>query len=302
MENVRLRLDLGYDGSAFSGWARQPGLRTVQGELEAALATVLRGRDGVPDPPTLTVAGRTDAGVHATHQVAHVDLSPAQWRGLVGPPRGGHLAALGPEAALERRLNGIAGSGGDVVVRSIARAPEGFDARFSASWRRYEYRIADEASERDPRRRNHTLWHSGELDVEAMDVASRALTGLHDFAAFCKPRAGSTTIRTLLDYSWRRNEEGVLIGHVRADAFCHSMVRSLVGAAIAVGLGRIDADRVQEVRDLAERSNDVAVVPAKGLTLAEVAYPADDELAARAVQTRARREPATGSGGASPAN
>ncbi|WAB85267.1 tRNA pseudouridine synthase A [Microcella daejeonensis] len=299
---MRLRLDLGYDGSAFSGWARQPGLRTVQGELESALATVLRGRDGVPDPPTLTVAGRTDAGVHAAHQVAHVDLSPAQWASLVGPRRGGHLAALTPEVALARRLNGLAGGAGDVVVRAVTRAPEGFDARFSAIWRRYEYRIADEAAERDPRRRNHTLWHSGVLDGEAMDAASRALTGLHDFAAFCKPRPGSTTIRTLLDYSWSRNDEGVLIGHVRADAFCHSMVRSLVGAAIAVGLGRIDADRVQEVRARAERSNDVAVVPAKGLTLAEIAYPADEELAARAAQTRARREPATSAGGASPAN
>ncbi|WAB82729.1 tRNA pseudouridine synthase A [Microcella daejeonensis] len=299
---MRLRLDLGYDGSAFSGWARQPGLRTVQGELESALATVLRGRDGVPDPPTLTVAGRTDAGVHAAHQVAHVDLSPAQWASLVGPRRGGHLAALTPEVALARRLNGLAGGAGDVVVRAVTRAPEGFDARFSAIWRRYEYRIADEAAERDPRRRNHTLWHSGVLDGEAMDAASRALTGLHDFAAFCKPRPGSTTIRTLLDYSWSRSDEGVLIGHVRADAFCHSMVRSLVGAAIAVGLGRIDADRVQEVRARAERSNDVAVVPAKGLTLAEIAYPADEELAARAAQTRARREPATSAGGASPAN
>ena len=145
MENVRLRLDLGYDGSAFAGWARQPGLRTVQDELESALGTVVRGRDVLPGRPTLTVAGRTDSGVHAAHQVAHVDLSPAQWITLERLRRSGHARAFSPEAVLARRLNGIAGRAGDIVVRSIARAPDGFHARYSAVWRRYEYRIADEA-------------------------------------------------------------------------------------------------------------------------------------------------------------
>ena len=287
---VRLRLDLAYDGAAFSGWSRQPGLRTVQGELEAALATVV-GR-AVPDqlPPTLTVAGRTDAGVHATGQVAHLDVSAEQWselgRGRSGPPRDGDTA----EASLVRRLNGIAGAEGDLVVHRASIAPSGFDARFSPVWRRYEYRLADATSVRDPRRRGYTLWFPSSLDGGAMDAAARSLVGLHDFAAFCRPREGATTIRTLLDYTWTRDRDGVLVAAVRADAFCHSMVRALVGAAVAVGLGRLDAERLVAIRDDAARTNDFPVVGAKGLTLVEVGYPDDATLAARAEQTRARRE------------
>ncbi len=291
MTAARLRLDLAYDGTDFSGWSRQPGLRTVQGELEAALATVLRHADG--DPPQLTVAGRTDAGVHATGQVAHVDLSPAQWESLQSLHRSSPRRAAAvhsPEDSLVRRINGIAGVAGDLVVRSARVAPEGFDARFSPVWRRYEYRLADERAERDPRRRTHTLWYPAALDGEAMDAAARSLVGLHDFGAFCKPRPGSTTIRTLLDYAWRRDDAGVLVAEVRADAFCHSMVRALVGAAVAVGLGRLDAERLVAIRDGAARTSDFPVVAAKGLTLEEVGYPADDELAARAEQTRAKRE------------
>ena len=154
---IRLRLDLAYDGTDFSGWAIQPKLRTVQGELEAALATVFRKHGAAP---RLTVAGRTDVGVHALGQVAHLDLTPAQLASLDRPHRGGAAAArsLGPDA-LGRRLNGIAGLKSDVVVTRSAIADEGFDARFSALWRRYEYRIADPAALHDPRRRNHTLWH-----------------------------------------------------------------------------------------------------------------------------------------------
>lgn len=285
---ARLRLDLAYDGAAFSGWSRQPGLRTVQGELEAALATIV-GR-AVPDqsPPTLTVAGRTDAGVHATGQVAHLDLSAEQWaalgRGRRGMPRGT------VESSLVRRLNGIAGAEGDLVVHSAAIAPAGFDARFSPVWRRYEYRLADPIAVRDPRRRGHTLWYPASLNGEAMDAAARALVGLHDFAAFCRPREGATTIRTLLDYSWTRDDDGVLVAGVRADAFCHSMVRALVGAVVAVGLGRLDAERLVAIRDGAARTNDFPVLGAKGLTLVEVGYPDDAALAERAEQTRAKRE------------
>ena len=307
MNTVRLRLDLAYDGAAFSGWSRQPGLRTVEGELGVALATILRrGADPV-DAPRVTVAGRTDAGVHAIGQVAHLELSPEEWHEIAqrarrrGPPAGGAAASPRPrlprtaarhgDLVPRRRLNGIAGRHGDLVVRDATRAPAGFDARFSALWRRYEYRVVDRSGPRDPRRRGHTLWVDETLDLAAMDSASRALTGLHDFAAFCKAREGATTIRTLLDYSWSRHKDGALIGHVRADAFCHSMVRALVGAAIAVGAGRLDEDALLPVRDGARRTGAAPVVGAHGLTLVEVGYPPDAELAARAEQTRARRDP-----------
>ncbi|HWH25814.1 MAG TPA: tRNA pseudouridine(38-40) synthase TruA [Pseudolysinimonas sp.] len=281
----RIRLDLSYDGTRFSGWARQPGLRTVQGELEAALAVVFR-RKG--DPPRLTVAGRTDVGVHATGQVAHVDLTPAQLALLDRPDRGGAPAPRGP-AALARRLNGIAGLESDVRVSRSEFAPEGFDARFSALWRRYEYRIADRAAAQDPLRRFSTLWHPGDLDVEAMDDAARSLLGLHDFATFCKPREGATTIRTLQAFSWSRDDAGVLIARLQADAFCRSMVRAIVGACVAVGAGKLTAARAVELREAAVRTSEFVVMPAKGLTLTEVRYPPDAELGIRAEQTRAKR-------------
>ncbi|UYN85080.1 MAG: tRNA pseudouridine synthase A [Microcella sp.] len=281
---MRLRLDVAYDGGAFSGWGRQPALRTVQAELEDALATLVRA----PDPSVrLVVAGRTDAGVHATGQVAHCDLTAEQWSSLAASRRAGTV-----EQSITRRLNGIVGQrGGDVVVSRVTRAPQGFDARFSAVWRRYEYRIADAVAGHDPRHRGYTLWHAAELDHEAMDAASRSLTGLHDFAAFCRPREGATTIRTLLDYEWNRDPHGVLVATVRADAFCHSMVRALVGAAIAVGRGRLDTAALHTVLAGARRENLFSVVAARGLTLVEVGYPPDDELDARAQLTRARREP-----------
>jgi tRNA pseudouridine38-40 synthase len=278
-----LRLDLAYDGTAFSGWGRQPRLRTVQGELEQAIATLLRHPE---HDVRLVVAGRTDAGVHAIGQVAHIDLSAEQWRALGASRRAGTV-----EESLTRRLNGLIGrQGADVVVTRVSLAPADFDARFSALWRRYQYRVADARSGRDPRRRGHTLWHTADLDVDVMDAASRSLTGLHDFGAFCRPREGATTIRTLLDYRWSRDDEGVLIAEVRADAFCHSMVRALVGAAIEVGKHELGFDQLHAVLAGARRKNDFSVVAARGLTLMEVGYPPDDELAARAALTRARRE------------
>lgn len=266
---VRLRLDIGYDGTDFSGWARQPDRRTVQGVIEEALGRVLR----LDPPPALTVAGRTDAGVHARGQVAHVDV----------PER----AYAAVSNRLVHRLAGLLPP--DVRVWRIAVAPRGFDARFSALWRRYSYRICDRPPTLDPLRRWDTVRHRRELDVAAMHAASARLTGLHDFAAYCRPREGATTVRTLLEFGWRRDRDGTVVATVRADAFCHSMVRALVGAAVAVGEGRRPVDWPREVLDARRRDPAVTVMPAHGLCLEEIAYPPDDELAARAQQARSAR-------------
>jgi tRNA pseudouridine38-40 synthase len=264
---VRLRLDVAYDGTDFHGWAAQPRLRTVQGELSTALATALR----VPSVDVVC-AGRTDAGVHARGQVVHVDVEE--------PPA---------VESLVRRLNGILPA--DVRVRRAVVAPPSFDARFGALWRRYAYRIADTPAALDPLVRSHVLAWPRPLDEAAMNAASVLLVGRHDFASFCKQREGATTIRTLEELSWARDDAGVLVGTVRADAFCHSMVRSLVGGLIAVGEGRRPPDWADEILRAAVRSPSVPVVHAHGLTLEEVAYPPDDQLEARTQQTMARRRP-----------
>ena len=261
---MRLRIDLAYDGSAFHGWAAQPGLRTVQGDLEAALATVLR----VPEVSTVC-AGRTDTGVHARGQVVHLDVD-----------------AMPDLALLVRRLNGVLSA--DLRVRRVVTAPDGFDARFSPLWRRYAYRVGDGVP--DPLTRGLVLRWPRPLDLDAMTEASSALLGLHDFAAFCKQREGATTIRTLLELSWVR-EGDLLTGTVRADAFCHHMVRSLVGCLLAVGEGRRPVAWPAEVLAAAVRDPAVTVVPPHGLTLEEVGYPPDDELAARRDEARTKREP-----------
>ena len=274
---MRLRLDLSYDGTDFSGWATQPGLRTVQGTLEAALATVLR----VPAAP-LTVAGRTDAGVHARGQVAHLDVDPDAVVAAAG------RSADPPLDALVRRLGGIAPP--DLRVRRVVEAPEGFDARFSALWRRYAYRIADAPDVVDPLVRGHVLAWPRRLDVDAMDEASTGLLGLQDFAAFCKQREGATTVRTLLELSWRRTSAGAVEARVVADAFCHHMVRALVGCLVAVGEGRREVTWPAQVLGSRTRDSGVTVVHAHGLTLEEVGYPDDQQLATRASVARARRE------------
>jgi tRNA pseudouridine38-40 synthase len=261
---MRLRLDLSYDGAGFHGWAAQPGLRTVQGEVESALATVLR----LETAPSLTCAGRTDAGVHARGQVAHVDLDDEVDAG-----------------SLDRSLRSLLPD--DIGLRAISVAPAGFDARFSALERRYVYRLGD-SGPGDPLARGHVVAWPRELDVDAMNAASEPLLGEHDFAAFCKKREGATSIRSLLELSWTRHE-GVLEATVRADAFCHNMVRSLVGCLVAVGEGRHDPSWAAEVLAGGVRNPAVKVVQPHGLTLEEVGYPADDELATQAERSRVVR-------------
>ncbi len=271
---MRLRLDLGYDGTGFHGWAAQPGLRTVQGTLETSLARVLR-LESVP----LTCAGRTDTGVHARGQVAHADVATDA---LAAAAAG--RSDRPPAEALLRRLNGVLPP--DVRVRAVTAAPEGFDARFSALWRRYAYRLADTPAAVDPLSRTMVLAWPRPLDLGAMNAASAALLGEHDFAAFCKRREGATTVRSLLELAWRRDDAGVAVGTVRADAFCHHMVRSIAGALVAVGDGRRPPSWPAEVLARGLRDGAVTVLHAHALTLEEVAYPGDDELAARAAQAR----------------
>lgn len=266
---ARLRLDIAYDGTAFHGWAGQPGLRTVQGELEEWIGRILR----LDSPVELTCAGRTDAGVHARGQVAHLDIRSPD-----------------PEATvteLHRRLRRALPE--DVVVRAVSVAPDGFDARFAAVWRRYRYRLTDAGTPTDPLLRGMVVAHPQELDPAAMAAAAPHLLGLRDFAAFCKARAGATTIRTLQRLDVTRDDSGLITVEVQADAFCHSMVRSLVGALVAIGEGRRDLSWLDRTVAAAMRSAQIRVMPAHGLVLEEVGYPPPDQLAARAAEYRAMR-------------
>ena len=275
---LRIRIDLSYDGTAFSGWAAQPGRRTVEGTLAEALTTILRSAE----PVRLVVAGRTDAGVHTRGQVAHADVEEEVWDAVRG------RSARPAEEAAASRLRGILPP--DIAIRSVTRAPDGFDARFSALRRRYLYRVWDDAARMDPLRRHDTVLVRGPLDVERMDRAAGSLLGLHDFAAFCRRREGATTVRTLLDYRWERGADGVIAGTVVADAFCHSMVRALVGAVVPVGESRLDVGVPAAVLAGGARAPRVRVMPAHGLSLEEVVYPADADLASRADMARSRRE------------
>ncbi|WP_328658900.1 tRNA pseudouridine(38-40) synthase TruA [Streptomyces sp. NBC_00334] len=269
--HVRVRLDLSYDGREFSGWAKQAGgRRTVQGEIEDALRTVTRS----PETYELTVAGRTDAGVHARGQVAHVDLPREVW--------------AEHRAKLLKRLAGRLPR--DVRVWALREAPGGFNARFSAVWRRYAYRVTDNPGGVDPLLRGHVLWHDWPLDVDAMNEAARGLLGEHDFAAYCKKREGATTIRTLQELSLVRGDaDGIITATVRADAFCHNMVRSLIGALLFVGDGHRGPDWPAKVLAAGVRDSAVHVVRPHGLTLEEVGYPADELLAARNLEARNKR-------------
>jgi tRNA pseudouridine38-40 synthase len=240
----------------------------VQGVLGDALSLVLRR------PVALTVAGRTDAGVHATGQVAHADFPPdLDLGGLIR-----RLARLLPP---------------DVRVLAVRSVPTEFDARFGALRRHYVYRVADQPWGVQPLRRFDTLAWPRPLDEGAMNDAARRLLGEHDFIAFCRRREGASTVRRLQELGWRREPDGVLSAHVSADAFCHNMVRSLVGALLAVGDGRRPAGWPATLLAADRRSSEVTVAPPHGLTLAGVDYPPDDQLAARAALTRAPRTPLT---------
>jgi len=275
--SLRIRLNFGYDGTAFSGWAMQPNKRTVETELSNALTLILRASK----PVRLVVAGRTDAGVHARGAVAHADIDPAGWALLPG------RSARSPAESALARLNGVLPA--DVVIHDVSVAPEGFDARFSASQRRYLYRICDQPHLLDPLRRWDTVLHRRPLDVPSMNVAATQLLGLRDFAAFARKRDGATTIRTLLDFSWQPGAEGVLEARVVADAFCRSMVRALVGAMIPVGEGRQPVDWPARILAAGRRHPGVVVMPARGLSLEEVTYPSDLDVEGRALSTRFRR-------------
>lgn len=275
----RVRLDIAYDGTPYAGWAIQPDQRTVAGELTAALVRVIR----VPGL-ALTVAGRTDAGVHATGQVAHVDVPVDAWEKLPG------RRDTQPEHALVTRLAGVLPT--SVVVREGTVVNATFDARFSAVARRYRYRLSDAVTTRSPMRASDVMWlpPKGQLDVASMGAAAEQLLGEHDWLPYCRPREGASTIRTLQRFTWTRDAAGLVVGEVQADAFCHHMVRALVGACVAVGQGRRGVEWPREVLAAGVRDGAVTVMPAHGLTLEEVLYPEPEQWAAQASLARRRRD------------
>lgn len=298
---VRLRLDFGYDGTDFAGWAKQPDKRTVEGTMEHAFAQVLR----MDVSPRIVVAGRTDAGVHAAAQVAHIDVPleqlirvsfsreerrELQEQGGIPIVDGLPLVPHSMLHALMRRVDGSMGRNADVVINKVTVAPAGFDARFSPLARRYEYRLADGLEHVNPIDRRRTAFHFYPLDVDAMNEAAEMMLGLRNFSAFCRPRPGATTIRELQEFHWERDEHGVIVAQLQADAFCHSMVRSLVGACVAAGSGTHSLDAIEDLRDKGDRTSVFKVMPAHGLTLTQIIYPPDDEVGQRADLTRSRRE------------
>ncbi|MFC7341738.1 tRNA pseudouridine(38-40) synthase TruA [Saccharopolyspora griseoalba] len=278
---VRVRAELSYDGTDFAGWAKQPGQRTVQGLFEDALAKQPPGRRV---PRSVVVAGRTDSGVHAAGQVVHFDVEP------LDPAQPGRLRVdsegIPDLDRMVHRWNRILPP--DVRVRGAERAPAGFDARFSALRRHYRYQVSDAPWGVDPLRRRDTLAWNRPLDTGALNAAARELLGLNDFAAYCKPREGATTIRELQSFTWTREAEHLIVAEVSADAFCHSMVRSLVGTLLMVGDGRRRADWPQEL--LSSEVRTTAVAPPHGLTLQAIDYPPAEQLATRADQARAVRD------------
>ena len=266
---LRLRIDIAYDGTAFFGWAAQPDRRTIQDHVEQAISQVSRGE------VQSIVAGRTDAGVHASGQVIHVDLPDSVFSDGLS------------YGDLRYKLNRILDE--DVRVMEISDAPEGFHARFSALRRIYTYKILDANEVIPPLSRYDVAPWYRPLDADLMNKASALVLGHHDFAAFCKFKEGGTTIRTLEKYQWHRDETGLLVAEVVADAFCYSMVRNLVGAVVCVADGRKDPSWMAELLANKERVSDSLVFPARGLSLTQVDYPSDQELIERAKVTIGKR-------------
>ena len=265
----RLRLDIAYDGTHFFGWATQPGHRTLQDLVEEAISRISQTNiDSI-------VAGRTDAGVHATGQVIHVDVPDAMFER--------ELTYLDLRYKLNRILDE------DVRIMNVSDAPAGFHARFSALRRYYSYKILDNNDVIAPLSRHDVASWYRPLDAARMNEASALLLGHHDFAAFCKFKVGGTTLRTLERYEWRRSDEGLLVADVVADAFCYSMVRNLVGAVVCVADGRQSPAWIEQLLANKERVSDSLVFPARGLTLYQVDYPSNDQLLERAKITVAKR-------------
>ena len=272
---IRYRLDLAYDGTDFAGWAKQPKLRTVHGELLKALITIF---GPTKNDFALRVAGRTDAGVHAEHQVVHLDLTPAQ------------LKRLGRSNDLKMKLNAILPT--DIRVSNAVEAPKHFHARYAATHRKYRYTIADATSGWNPLKARFNLWIKYPLDLEAMQEASKEFLGLHDFAAFSKPMPHGTTIRLLGSISVKRNKAlgGVVEIELLADAFAHNMVRSIVGALIKAGAGRTTAaDIAKALKSKSRIGHNYKVVTPEGLSLIEVGYPANKDLEAQVTMTQHTR-------------
>lgn len=300
---VRLRIDLAYDGTGFYGWAKQPDMRTVQGEIERVLHTVLRvPDDDGTEPLRLTVAGRTDTGVHASHQVCHLDVNEETLQRCVG-----HMD-VPAHIALERRLQRMLPT--DIAIHAVRNAPDGFDARFSALERTYVYRIADRSSVVDPRSRNFVLHIDDHLDIESMNQAAAMTIGLHDFGSFATPNPGGTTIREVKTAYWRRIEErplvadgttmgeryrtpamesGLLCFTIVADAFARNMVRSLVNGCVQVGTGKRSVEWFAGKMATPLREGSTGPIAPQGLTLEHIEYPEDDLLAVRAEAIRAKR-------------
>jgi tRNA pseudouridine38-40 synthase len=265
----RLRMDIAYDGTNFYGWGAQPDRRTIQDLVEEAISRISR-----VDSESI-VAGRTDAGVHATGQVIHVDVPDTIFTSELN------------YRDFRYKLNRILDE--DVRIMDITDAPAGFHARFSALRRHYVYKLIDNNDVIPPLSRHDVASWYRPLDVDRMNEASTLLLGHHDFAAFCKFRQGGTTIRTLEKYEWKRSDDGLLIADVVADAFCYSMVRNLVGAVVCVADGRKDPLWISELLANKERVSDSLVFPARGLTLYQVDYPRDDQLLERAKITVSKR-------------
>ena len=287
---MRLRIDCSYDGTDFHGWAKQPGLRTVQGVLEDCLAKIFHTEHFHETAPLLTVAGRTDAGVHARGQVCHVDIQEDVLQRAVG-----HLD-MDPVSALEHRLKFIVPL--DISIISLKEAPYGFDARFSALERTYVYRLSDCTHTINPLIRNAVLRIDKPLDIESMQECASSIPGLKDFGSFALPNPNGTTIREVKSAVWRRQEldefpysleSGILTFTITADAFARSMVRSLVGAQLQVGLGKRSVTWFNEKLRNPFREGATGPAQPQGLTLEKVVYPSVNKLASRAEKIRAKR-------------